>query len=230
MVVAATINKELLIWQFPNKMMEGVGNFGAAIDARPIQQSAQLVQGNVAEGVKSTGHNISNQILFNMMINIQKSVDSLKGEIIDCKTGLNLKIQNIEQIQNEDDDQILELYEKQEQSDEKVAFLTGVVARQEKIIHSLQGRIIEIDCGCTINNLIITGIPQKEQKNCVMESQHFFRSKLRLDQDMPIKSALRLGKGGNQPMLKFHVKFHEILTRVCVGGGLKTFYTPPKIC
>ena len=154
------------------------------------QQTSTVEQGNV-----------SNQTLLNMMINLQKSVNSLKGEIVECKTGSNLKVQNIEQTQNEDDDRTLDLYEKQEQSDDKITFLTGVVARQEKVIQGLKDRIVEIERNRMINNLIITGIPQREHENCQMESQNFFRSKLPLDHDMPVRTARRLGKGVNRPML-----------------------------
>ena len=96
--------------------------------------------------------------------------------------------------ENEDDDRIIELTEKQEYTEDKVNYLMGVVAKQEKLISSLNGKIVEMEHRCLINNVIVSGIPQKSDKNCAMEAQHFFRSKLKLTQDMPIKAARRMGK------------------------------------
>ena len=44
-------------------------------------------------------------------------------------------------MQNDDDDCIIDLFEKQDQMDEKLSFLSGVVARQEQIIGSLNNKI-----------------------------------------------------------------------------------------
>ena len=85
--------------------------------------------------------------------------------------------------------------------DDRVGYLAGVISRQEQIIAGLNGRISELEKNQLHNNLIVSGITQKDDENYVLEAQHFFRAKLRLDHDIPIKAARRMGKGSQKPML-----------------------------
>ena len=48
------------------------------------------------------------------------------------------------------------------------------------------------------NSLIVTGIKYNKDENCVMS---FFRAKMKLTQDVPIKSARRIDSGPNKSML-----------------------------
>ena len=49
--------------------------------------------------------------------------------------------------------------------------------------------------------MIITGIREKKDENTAMEAKHFFRSKLRTDNDVPLTFAIRNGTGKNRTML-----------------------------
>ena len=111
------------------------------------------------------------------------------------------EIQAISQMQNDDDDCIIDLFEKQDQMDEKLSFLSGVVARQEQIIGSLNNKIKEYQRRSMNNKLIVTCIPYHKEENCIMESQNFFRANMRLTQDLPTCSVRRMGRGEGKAML-----------------------------
>ena len=117
----------------------------------------------------------------------------VKHQIAESNNMYELRMADMEEAQYEDNGKVLEILEKQETSDYRMAFLTDVVSRQESEIKSLKQRITELERSNMGSNTVFTGIPESKDENCVMESQNFFGSKMRLWQDMPIKSARRFG-------------------------------------
>ena len=149
------------------------------------------------------GNGVDGKAIMQMFTSLQPSINAAQVEIAQTNASLESKIQGIILLQNKDDDRIIELGKKQECTEDKRNYLMGVVMRQEKMISSLNGRIVEMEHRCSVNNVIVSGIQQKKDENCAMEVQHFFRSKLKLTQYMPMKDARRMGKkeGKDKPMV-----------------------------
>ena len=101
-------------------------------------------------------NNIDGQAIMSMFKSLHQSIKTVRLEIAQTNAGLESKIQSIILAQHEDDDRIINLGEKQEQTEERVIYLTGVVARQEKMISSLNDKIVEMERRRLIDNVIMS--------------------------------------------------------------------------
>ena len=74
----------------------------------------------------------------------------------------------LEEIQNENTDILIDIGERQNMQEDKITFLSDVIARQEQEINGLHSRLNGMEKRQISCNLVITGIKEKKQENCVM--------------------------------------------------------------
>ena len=83
---------------------------------------------------------------------------------------------------------------------DQVDLLTCVTSQQEKQIEGLRQCIEKMEVNSLKNNIIITGIEQTEEEDCVDKVNDFIAVKLEAPDDVSIVNAFRIGEGKNRAL------------------------------
>lgn len=84
----------------------------------------------------------------------------------------------------------------------KVDILTDIVIRQQQTISDLKGQMLDTQIRGMKNNILVAGIPEKVNENCIKEFHAFAVEQLQIkDKLIPVESAIRVGSGQSRAML-----------------------------
>lgn len=130
-----------------------------------------------------------------------KKLDRRLEEMDDKHRTVDRKIDLMSTFQQQDAGRIMQLMEKVEEQDNRIQALIGTVVRQDQQIQTLTHQVNVAYANNTQKNLIINGLSETQNENCVHEVLHMFKHILKIDKAIPLKFAKRIGKGQSKPML-----------------------------
>ena len=96
--------------------------------------------------------------------------------------------------------------------------LTDVMVKQEKQIEKLQARLDSMDENKMKNNLLIFGVAETENEDCVEKIKTFFSVKMEIVDTVLISDAHSKGHGQNQPI---RVKLTNITDKAVIFNHAK---------
>ena len=91
------------------------------------------------------------------------------------------------------------------QMKEELKCLSKIVTRQEKMLLERQNKDDENDVRSMKCNLVIRGVTEKKPENCIEIAKNFFKNIMKIEGDVHVQYAHRLGKNKNRPLL-VHLK------------------------
>lgn len=147
----------------------------------------------------------TNMQLVQMIQNLQTSVESMNGTLTSVADGqqkVEKRMDSLVKSQTENNTNVNSLDEKVNQLQVKVDILADIVVRQQHEINSLKSQVLDTQIRSMKNNITITGIPERENENCIQAVNDFFVNKLGIqDKLIPIEQAYRMGYGNKRAML-----------------------------
>ena len=151
---------------------------------------------------------MSTGVTLSMFAALQQSIRDIKTEVCaEVRSDLSLqyspKIQEMEIAISNESDTIAETIDCIEIQEDDIDTLKCIVLQHKKEISKLNARLIEMERKMMKKNIIISEIKEKKEENCRMETQHFFREHLKMDNDVKFSDAIRIGSGKNRLMLIF---------------------------
>ena len=84
---------------------------------------------------------------------------------------------------------------------EKITQLAEVLHRQSHVIQELTSKVEFFEKEKLKTNIFIRGITEKQDENCTQLTKNFFKHKMKIVDDVPIRFACRTGNGKNKPIL-----------------------------
>ena len=88
--------------------------------------------------------------------------------------------------------------------------LANIVVKQEQIIKEQGNKIVNLEKRMNQSNVIIKGISEQKEEDCVGVVKDFFTEKLKLTDQIQIANAYRLGHGKNRPLV---VQLYSVRTK-----------------
>ena len=95
-----------------------------------------------------------------------------------------------------------------------------IVSKQDQVIKHLSSKVVDLEKQSMKNNVVITGLNEKNDENCKLEVKEFFRLQMRIAEEVPIEVAHRIGEGKHRPMV----------VRVAEGAKGKIFSKVGNLC
>ena len=143
---------------------------------------------------------------------VAKMFDMLISHMVEIKTDLQVEIQQertdkerrivqLEQNQIKGDNEVKKVKDANSFLMTKIDKLADTVARQDQVISELHNKIEIMEKEKLKPNLLIKGIQEEQDENCVELVQNFFKEKMEIDEIVGIRKAFRIGKGKNQAIL-----------------------------
>lgn len=146
-----------------------------------------------------------NTQVIHLIQNLQKSVDAMNekiGTVADLQTSTENRISNIENKQQDTNMELAALKDVVDQYQVKVDILSDLVVKQHQEIEELKGQMTDCQIRGMQNNIVISGIPEKANENCIRGVNEFLVDKLLIkDKLIPIEKAYRIGSGSPKQML-----------------------------
>lgn len=128
---------------------------------------------------------------------LEKSVRRMGKENNDTSN----KVSSIEIIQSQDSVKLRGIVDALDDQEDKIDMLIGIVQRQDVQIKALQSRWDAAYAKEHQDNIVINGLAETQGENCYHEVANFLKNVLKMDAQIPITKAYRLGKGQNKPMM-----------------------------
>lgn len=128
---------------------------------------------------------------------LEKKLDAMEAE----KKQVDAKVSSIENIQSQEVIRVKGLIDKLDDHDDKIEALIGIVVRQDIEIQELKKKQNVAYVQTNMNNIMINGVPQTQNENVFHEATHFFKTKLKIEKKISMKSAKRIGGGESRPIL-----------------------------
>ena len=102
----------------------------------------------------------------------------------------------------------------------QVKSLTNTIVRQDALISKLKAKEAQAELKNVQNNLVIHGITESKEENCVHMVEEFFKNVLKITETVQVQDAFRLGKKdkSNRPML---IKLHSSKEKGKVYSNIK---------
>ena len=79
--------------------------------------------------------------------------------------------------------------------------LVDVIQRQDHLISELTDKVEYLQHSQVSPNLVIHGVTEKADENCVETAKDFFKTSMGIEQEIKVKTAYRIGKSKNKPLL-----------------------------
>lgn len=146
----------------------------------------------------------SSQVI-SLIKNLQKTVDSMNSKIsavVNSQQTTETRVTQIEGKQVEDKKEIEALKTIVGEYQVKVDILSDLVVKQHQEIAALKSQVLDCQIRGMKNNITISGIPEKENENCIRAVNEFIVNNLRIkDKLIPIEQAYRIGAGTPKAMM-----------------------------
>ena len=155
------------------------------------------------ELLKNQGE-ISNATVVEMFQTLLTSMsvmkEELRQEIQSGKIENKTQIDQVQVTQTKQSREIADLKKENTLYKVKLDQLADTLAYQGHLLSELSHKTGTLDFDKYKPNLIIQGITEKKNENCVTEVKSFFKNQLNLVHDIQIKYAYRIGKSKNRPL------------------------------
>ena len=84
---------------------------------------------------------------------------------------------------------------------DKMQILIDTVIKQDQRIHELTKELDEIKLNAVNDNIIISGLIEGPGENVILQVKEFFHMTMKIQQEIPIDDAYRLGAPGNRQVV-----------------------------
>lgn len=176
----------------------------------PLEEySEDEMPGNCVEGAccKNTAKIVT------MINKLQQSVDEIKTSTqrqVIVNSNTNSDIEKIKQRSKNNASEINDLKKELNECNFQLKLVANVVIRQDEQINTLHRKLAEAQQREMSANLVITGIPEKQNENPIQEYNKFIQDQLEIQELIPIHRAYRIGAGANRPLV---VELRDPLTQ-----------------
>ena len=193
-----------LLQKNPEEMLQftinsGLGGFHQLnlMDSRIFQPSAG-----------ATGGSIPTTEVYRMLGEVNRSLNEIKKDLSDIKQDKEVTHGKMESIQF-DMDKLAEDFEQLDLQNrvqkDQIQLLNGNLIRFKHYMADMQKRMLAMEGRSMKSNLLISGLPEKKEENCVKTCQDFISQDLKINSaDIEIRRAHRMGKfkpGNTRPMV-----------------------------
>ena len=172
-----------------------------------IMNSTEKIENPIIDVKELEKAEISNAMVVNMFQQLMSSMNSMKQDLSSEiqnlrseKEGNSDRIDAIQVTQKSQGDDIRQLKKENKHYKKQVSKLADAVAFQRHVITELCNKTDVHELDKYKPNLIIQGLPEKKEENCMTEVKEFFKEKLNLVHDIQIKYAYRIGNGKHRPI------------------------------
>lgn len=187
-----------------------MGSIQEVIEAGGVDHAEdRIIENSISDGPEElsmeNSMNQGIQQIISMVSNLQNTVNSMDQKVsaasaFQAKT--ETRLDNMEKNQSTSKQEIFHLNEQVQQYQIKVDILSDIVSKQHREIEELKAQMIDQQARGMKNNIIISGIPENPNENCLRKVNQFIVDKLLIkDQLIPIEQAYRFGTGRMRPML-----------------------------
>ena len=90
------------------------------------------------------------------------------------------------------------LFNKIKVNEDKVKLALKAIVKHDSSITTIDHKVTNMQTRSMRKNLIISGIKEKSKENCKVVANKFFKDKLKIDEELPIATAHRLGDKSNE--------------------------------
>ena len=150
---------------------------------------------------------ISNKKVVEMFETLLTSMNVMKTELHqemqELKDEKKEKVQLVQNLQSTQDNQQVEIDKLKEESTQnslQIDQLVDTITRQDQVIQELKYKVDALERDRLRPNLIIQGIEEDQEEDCIMKAKSFFKNTMKLKQDISIRKAHQLGKGKGRLM------------------------------
>ena len=146
----------------------------------------------------ASGTAISTAEVYRMLSDVNKSLHDIKKEVGDMKVAKQHTEGKVDAMEFEierlnEEIQISE--NKRKQDEDKIQLMSGSLMKFEQQMISMQKKITTMESRSMRANLLVSGIPEEEQEDCIEKCNTFLHDELKLHEEtIHIKRAHRLGK------------------------------------
>ena len=143
--------------------------------------------------------------MFNQLMNNMNSMKAdLSADIKEIKTqgsGNAIKIKEVEQKQTTQDQELVLLKKENVFCKQKLLQLAGAYSHQKQVMNELHSRLDMIEKDRYKPKMVIQGIPEREGISTGDALKEFFKTELKLAQEVKVKFSTRMGNRKNRPIL-----------------------------
>ena len=137
---------------------------------------------------------ISNEQVGRMFMTMMKEMQDIKKELISTRQRDDTAIKEVTNKQDDQQAAINRISGETAYCKTQVNKLTDVVTRQSHIIKELKNKVEDLEKNQIKDNIVIKGIEVSDNENCKELAQRFFKNNLKIENQIGIKGAFRIGK------------------------------------
>lgn len=104
-------------------------------------------------------------------------------------------------VQSQDSAALTDLTKTVDNQQDEIKMLVGVVSRQQQQIDDLTYKLNNLYTQNNSKKLTISGLAETQGENCFHEVANFFKNIMKIEKQIPLKLAKRIGTGTNRAML-----------------------------
>ena len=135
-----------------------------------------------------------------MLLTLQSSIDKIGKDLNEDKTSREKAIKEAKTAGQQVSDELKGLKTEVTGYKNELKLLKDTIIRQDQEIKECKAEIEQLQLLNMKPNLIIGGLIRNEDENCKEVVMNFFSNVLKIEQEIKIKNAYRLGKGKKAPM------------------------------
>lgn len=142
--------------------------------------------------------------LADIFLSLNTTMQGIQTELRRLNTGQQTntcKVSTLEFVQKDEVQAMRKVQVRLDQQEHAIEMLLNHVEKQDQQILELTNKQNESQARSMKKNLIVTGIPEVANENCMILAQTFLQRDLQLSRPVQIKLAHRLGNGNNRPMV-----------------------------
>ena len=179
-----------------------------------MQNGSSKTTHNSAPEPEPDYENMSNADMIRLFMNTMvQHKNELKNEIskqsqkitsIETKqTSIQTELEDLKTSQEENHKNTSDLQTTVENLQSQVCSLVNFVVRQDSLIKEEHDKFEKEDSRNLRGNVIISGIVETKPENCMDKVKEFFDNILKVEQQVAVKNAFRIGKGKTRPILVY---------------------------
>lgn len=143
--------------------------------------------------------------LINMMKEMQNSINSVDQKVsslVDFQSKAETRFNTLERKQKNDAKEVAHLRDLVSSYHTKMDILSDIVIRQQATIEDLKQQATDSQTRGMRNNILISGIPEIQNENCIRQFNKFVVEQLLIkDKMIPVEAAYRIGQGTSRTLL-----------------------------
>ena len=141
--------------------------------------------------------NLDDMELRDMIREMCITMRSIKMDMAKQKSELETSMQEFKKQKN---DEIKDLKRSIKQCQDGNKLMTKVIINQDQAVQHLSKKTTSIEYKTMRPNLLFSGLTEAKGENCIQIIKSFIKDKLKVTDDIKVRSARRIGKGDNRPI------------------------------